>query len=105
MKEYDVGFLPICHDDRIIGVLTDRDIVIKLLAMRPPRDWGILSARDIMSSPAIYAYESDDISAAIQLMKAQRIRRLIVLDQRKRLVGVATLGDIAVKARGANRSP
>jgi CBS domain-containing protein len=102
MKEYDVGALPVCFNDRIVGVITDRDIVVKALAVRKIEELPHLTVKDIMSTPPVFAYEDEDVDVAVRLMEVKQIRRLIVLNREKRLVGIASLGDVA--AKGHNRS-
>lgn len=95
MRELDVGALPICANDRIVGIVTDRDLVTKALATGLAETDA--TVREVMSSPVVYAYEDEEISAAAHLMETQRIRRLIVLNRQKRLVGIVSLGDLAVR--------
>jgi CBS domain-containing protein len=95
MKELDVGPLPICgDDDRLAGMITDRDITIRAVAagLDPTR----AKVRDIMTPNIIYCYEDQDVSDAAHMMEQNQIRRLVVLNHDKRLVGILSLGDLAV---------
>jgi CBS domain-containing protein len=95
MKELDVGPLPICgEDDRLAGMITDRDITIRAVAAG--LDPSTAEVRDIMTPNVIYCFEDQDISDAAHMMEQNQIRRLLVLNRDKRLVGILSLGDLAV---------
>ncbi|KTD57058.1 CBS domain protein [Legionella santicrucis] len=95
MRELDTGFLPVGDKgtDKIVGTLTDRDIVISALANKNALDTPVKS---IMHQDVYYCYENDDIQIAFDSMKKKKIRRLIVLNKNKKLSGVLSLGDIAL---------
>jgi CBS domain-containing protein len=93
MKELNIGMLPVCDGDRILGIVTDRDLAVKGMAQE-----NVQSVKEIMSSPPIYCFEDDEIRNAINVMNSKNIRRLIVLNRQKRLVGVASLRNAADKA-------
>ncbi|HEY8503403.1 MAG TPA: CBS domain-containing protein [Gemmataceae bacterium] len=96
MKELDVGPLPVCDNDRLAGMLTDRDIVLRAVAEgRDPRQTRV---RDAMTRDIVYCFEDQDVREAVRLMEERQIRRLAVLDRGKRLVGIVSLGDLAVRA-------
>jgi CBS domain-containing protein len=95
MKALDTGWLPVCENDRLIGTLTDRDIIIRSVA--EGFDPNIVAVRQIMSRDIIYCFEDHDIEDAAQIMQKNQIRRLPVLDQNKRLIGIISLGDLAVR--------
>jgi len=99
MKELDVGPLPVCGDnDRLVGMLTDRDIVVRCVAEgQDPRSARV---RDAMSEGINYCFEDDDVGEAARQMKDRQIRRLVVLNRDKRLVGIVSLGDLAVQTGG-----
>jgi CBS domain-containing protein len=95
MKELDVGLLPICgDDDRLAGMITDRDIAVRAVA--DGLDPSTARARDVMTPKVIYCYEDQEISDAAHMMEQNQIRRLVVLNHDKRLVGILSLGDLAV---------
>lgn len=93
MKEKDFGFIPIGENDRLIGAVTDRDITITAVAAG--KDPKSTKLRDVMSKGIQYCFEKDDIKKAAKKMEQLRIRRLVVLDENKRLTGVVSFGDIA----------
>lgn len=95
MKSLDVGVLPVREGTRLIGIITDRDIVIRALA--PGRDPGSTQVKDIISSEVVYCYEDDSVEDAARLMEEHQIRRLVVCDQDRTPVGIVSLGDLAVK--------
>jgi CBS domain-containing protein len=95
MKELDVGPLPICgSDDRLAGIITDRDITVRAVAAG--LDPSTAEVRDIMTPQIIYCFEDQDVSDAAHMMEQNQIRRLAVLNRDKRLVGILSLGDLAV---------
>lgn len=96
MEALDVGVLPVCNGQKIVGMVTDRDIVIKGVAAR--HDPQTTKVTEIMTSPVIYAFDDQSVEDALKLMESKQVRRLIVVDRNKKLVGIASLGDIAVKA-------
>lgn len=95
MKELDVGFLPVHEGAGLIGVITDRDIVIRGLAEK--RDPDSTQVRDIASSDVVYCFEDNSVEDAVRLMEENQVRRLIVCRSDQTPVGVVALGDIAVK--------
>ncbi len=98
MRDLDVGALPVCGDnDRLIGILTDRDIVIRAIA--DGQDAKRVRAKDVMTPDIVYCFEDEGIDDAARLMKESQIRRLVVLNRDKRLVGIMALADLAVKTR------
>jgi CBS domain-containing protein len=96
MKNLDVGPLPVCGDgDRLVGILTDRDIVVRAVAEgRDPRSARV---RDAMTEGIAYCFEDDDVNEAARLMTEKQIRRLVVLNRDKRLTGIVSLGDLAAE--------
>jgi CBS domain-containing protein len=96
MKALDVGALPVCENDRLIGMITDRDITIRSVA--EGRDSRTDRVRDIMTPGIISCYDDEDVQEAAELMSDKQIRRLPVLNRDKRLVGILSLGDIAVES-------
>lgn len=96
MKQLDVGMLPVCEDDRLIGSLTDRDIAIRVVA--GGNDPKTTKARAAMTAPLVYCFEDDAVEDAARIMEVKQIRRLVVLNREKQLVGIVSLGDFAVKA-------
>lgn len=95
MKALDVGPLPVCENDRLVGMLTDRDITVRATAEGLPP--GLGQVRDVMTPDVVYCYEDQDVEEAVRLMEENQIRRLVVLNRDKRMVGIVSLGDLAVK--------
>ena len=94
MRDRNIGFLPVCDGEELIGVISDRDITIRALA--DGMDVNIMLGRDLMTVPAIYCFDDQDVSEAAKIMEENQIRRLVVLSRdEKRLVGVISLGDLA----------
>lgn len=96
MREYDVGALPVGEDDRLIGMVTDRDIVVR--GINGTDDPIQLTARDVMTKPIVWCTTEEDIEDAVRLMERRRIRRLPVIDEDRRMVGMLGLGDIAASS-------
>ncbi|MCA8242359.1 CBS domain-containing protein [Burkholderia sp. AU32262] len=101
MSELNVGALPVCDGTRLIGMLTDRDIVVRAVSMGVPPNESI---EGVVSGPANWCYEDDDISVVQNKMEDAQIRRVPVVDRQKRLVGIVALGDLATAADGAMSS-
>ncbi len=93
MKEHDIGSLPVGENDRLIGMVTDRDITCRAVA--DGRDISTLTARDVMSKGIVYCTDTEDLDDAIHLMESKKIRRLPVINEKKRMVGMLSLGDIS----------
>lgn len=93
MKKHDIGCVPVGDKDRLVGMVTDRDIVCRAVAKGG--DLSKLTARDVMSSDIVWCREGEDLDAAIRLMEQKQIRRLPVISEAKRLVGMLTLGDVS----------
>ena len=97
MKKLDVGALPICGDnDRLAGIITDRDITIRAIADGcAPQQTRV---DEVMTPGIVFCFDDDDVAEAAHLMEDRQIRRLAVLNHDKRLVGIVSLGDLAVKS-------
>lgn len=93
MRDDNVGALPVGEHDRLIGMITDRDIVTRAVAAE--RSAGNTSVREVMSEGVCYCFEDDDVEGASQVMATHQIRRLPVINRQKRLVGVVALADIS----------
>jgi CBS domain-containing protein len=94
MRRLNVGAVPVCDGSRLVGMLTDRDIATRSIAVG--RDPLLTTVRDVMSSGVTWASEDDSVEQAARIMKHHQIRRLPVIDERKNLVGIVSLGDLAV---------
>jgi CBS domain-containing protein len=93
MGELDIGALPVEENDRLVGMITDRDIAVRAVAVGRGADTPI---RDVMSGEVKYCYEDQTVDEVTQNMGELRIRRLPVLNRDKRLVGILSLGDLAI---------
>lgn len=95
MRSHDVGLLPVCDGDRLLGTVSDRDITIRATA--DGRDPKTTSVKDLMTKNVKYCFEGDDVKDAARIMKDNQIRRLMILSdaQSKKLVGIVSLGDLA----------
>ena len=93
MRAHDIGCIPVGEDDKLIGMVTDRDIAIRGFANG--KDISKLTARDVMTKPVIWCWDSDNAMNAARLMENKKIRRLPVIDDNKRMVGMLSLGDIS----------
>ena len=93
MKSIDVGPLPVCDGERLVGMITDRDIIVRATA--EGRDPKTTPVKEAMTPGVVYVFEDQDIEEAALLMRQRQIRRLVVLDRNKRLVGILSLGDLA----------
>lgn len=98
MTELDIGALPVCDGDRLLGMVTDRDIVIRGVAQGQSNDQ--VHVAEVMTEDAAWCYDDDKVDEVLDRMRALQIRRLPVVDRNRRLVGMLSLGDIAVKADG-----
>ncbi|RIK81045.1 MAG: CBS domain-containing protein [Planctomycetota bacterium] len=96
MRTMNVGSLPVCENDRLVGIVTDRDITVRATA--ECCDPNETTVRDVMTPTIVYAFDDQPVEAASQLMKEHQIRRIAVLNRDKRLVGIVALGDIAIDA-------
>jgi CBS domain-containing protein len=95
MREQDIGSLPVYEGDRLIGMITDRDIAIRGVA--EGTNLGEMTVRDAMSPGIAYCFEDEDIREAGKQMRERKVRRLVVLNRGKRLVGIVSLGDLAAQ--------
>lgn len=97
MVANDYGFIPVGENDRLIGAVTDRDIVTRAIANG--KDLLKTTLKDVMSKGIQFCWESDDLDVVAQKMEKLQIRRLVVLNEDKRMTGIISLGDIATKAK------
>ena len=94
MREHDIGAVPIGENDQLIGMITDRDIVCKGLALGE-FDAELTTARDIMTEGIHCCREDDDLAKAVHHMEELRVRRLPVINKNRRMVGILSLGDVS----------
>ncbi len=102
MKSLDVGCMPVQDRNRIVGIVTDRDIVVRGMAIeKNPSD---MSVNQIMSTNIASCFSDDSLEDAAHIMEEKKIRRLMVMDHNNTPVGVVSLGDIAAKSHQADLS-
>ena len=94
MRDGDFGAAPVCDGDRLTGIVTDRDITVRAVA--EGKDLEKCMARDVMTPTVLTCFEDDDVMSVSQLMADRQVRRIPVLDHNKRLVGIISVGDMAV---------
>jgi CBS domain-containing protein len=97
MRDADIGSMPVVDDDRLIGMVTDRDIVVRIVA--EGADLGTATARAAMSPGILYCFEDDTVEQVLENMGDQQIRRLPVVNRDKRLVGLVSLGDLSLTGK------
>jgi CBS domain-containing protein len=93
MRFWDIGLLPVVENNLVIGVVTDRDIALRALGEGHTAE--VTAVREIMTPAVAWCYEDDVLTEAVKIMEDNHVRRLLVLDQAKRLVGVLSLDDLA----------
>ena len=87
--------LPVCDGDRLVGVITDRDITVRSVAQG--HDPKTARVQEVMTPEVIYCFDDEDVKEAAKKMEEKQVRRLPVLNREKRLVGIVSLGDLAVR--------
>ncbi|HMC14859.1 MAG TPA: CBS domain-containing protein [Albitalea sp.] len=96
MDELNVGVVPVCDGDRLLGMVTDRDIAVRGVAQgRPPESTPL---REVMSGDPLWCFEDDPLEQAIEQMRDAQVRRLPVVDRDRHLVGILSLGDVSATA-------
>jgi len=96
MRILDIGMLPVCENDRLIGTVTDRDITVRAVA--EGLDPKTVKVRQMMTQEVVYCFENRSVEEAAHLMEEKQIRRLPVLDAQRHLVGIVSIGDLATRA-------
>jgi CBS domain-containing protein len=95
MKHHDIGSVPVAESDRLVGIVTDRDIVLKVVAAgRNPEQ---TSVRDAMTPNPVCCREDDDLEQALKLMKERQVRRMPIVDGSGRLSGIIAQADVATR--------
>ena len=94
MAEIDAGAIPVTDNERLVGIVTDRDIAIRGVAKGKSPETKI---RDVMSEGILYCFDDQELDEVAQNMGKNQVRRLPVVDRDKRLVGILSLGDLAAK--------
>ena len=95
MESRNVGLLPVMDGDKVVGVLSDRDLVLRAIARGlNPKSWLV---RDVMTNSVLSCREDDTVADACNLMERNLVRRLVVVDENQKLVGIVSLDDLAAK--------
>lgn len=97
MKLHNVGILPVVDGDEVVGIVTDRDIVLRAVSERLRPE--MTRVQDVMTPKLISCYDDQDIKQASLLMERNLVHRLIVLDRNEKLVGIVSLSDLASRAK------
>ena len=100
MDELNVGVVPVCDGDRLLGMVTDRDIAVRGVAQgRAPESTPL---REVMSGDPLWCFEDEPLEQAIEQMREAQVRRLPVVDRERHLVGILSLGDVSATASTAD---
>jgi CBS domain-containing protein len=94
MKDIDTGAIPVIDHDQVVGMITDRDIVLRSTAEGHNPNESKIS--DVMTNEFYFCYEDQDVKDAAKLMQDKQVRRLPIIDRNKHLVGIVSLGDLSV---------
>ena len=94
MADLDVGSLPVCNGRRLVGMITDRDIAVRAVAEGKSVDTQV---NEVMTDDVVWCSETDDVEDVLQQMGDAQIRRIPVIDDDRNLVGIVSLGDIALE--------
>jgi CBS domain-containing protein len=98
MADCDAGVLPVSDNDRLVGMITDRDIAVRAIAQGKGPDTPV---REVMSQEVKYCFDDEELDHVAKNMGDIRVRRLPVVNREKRLVGIVSLGDVALKGERA----
>ncbi len=99
MRDDNIGSLPVAEGDRLVGYVTDRDLVVRGLAQGFAPETHV---RDVMTDRVLYCFEDEEVEEVALNMAHNQVRRLPVLSREKRLVGIVALGDLATKAKDSS---
>ena len=99
MRDLDIGAVPVCEKDRLVGMITDRDITCRAVAKGA--DLSKVTAGDVLTKGIIYCRETEDLQDAIHIMEDKQIRRMPVIGDDEKMVGMLSLGDISHAASQA----
>jgi CBS domain-containing protein len=97
MLRAEAGSIPVCENEKLVGMVTDRDIAVRGVAEGRGPDATI---RDLMSTNVVCAHEDEDVGMVARRMSQEQVRRMPVLDANDRMVGIVSLGDLARETRG-----
>jgi CBS domain-containing protein len=94
MRDHDIGLLPVCDGDQLLGVVTDRDITVRATANKLHPE--LVRCQDVMTPNVVFCFEDQEVADAGTIMQDHKIRRLPVVNRQRRLVGIISIGDIAL---------
>jgi CBS domain-containing protein len=94
MRDHDIGMLPVCDGDQLLGVVTDRDITVRATANKLHPE--LVRCQDVMTPNVVFCFEDQEVADAGTIMQDHKIRRLPVVNRQRRLVGIISIGDIAL---------
>lgn len=94
MRNHDIGILPVCNGAQLVGVVTDRDIVVRATANKLHPE--LVRCQDVMTPNVVFCFEDQDVDDAGKIMQDHKIRRLPVVNRQRSLVGIISIGDIAI---------
>ena len=94
MRSHDIGMLPVWDGEQLQGIVTDRDITVRAIANKLQPE--LVSCQDVMTSDVVFCFEDQDVTEAGRIMQDHKIRRLPVVNRQRHLVGVISIGDIAL---------
>jgi len=97
MDQIGIGSLPVCDAGKLVGIVTDRDLVVRGLARQVSLEGA--QVQEFMSSDVVFCFENQTVDEVLKSMSENQLRRIPVLNEEKQLVGIITLGDIATKER------
>jgi CBS domain-containing protein len=100
MDELNVGAVPVCDGDKLIGMVTDRDLAVRAVAAAKPADTAV---EEVMSANVRWCYDDQPVDEVLDEMRDTQIRRVPVIDRDHRLVGIVSLGDLAERANDRAR--
>ncbi|KVU45151.1 hypothetical protein WK68_06460 [Burkholderia ubonensis] len=100
MARYDIGALPVCDHNRLVGMLTDRDLAVRAVSAGKPPETRV---REVASGPIEWCFDDDSLDDIQRYMADAQLHRIPVVDHDRRLVGMLSLGDIATRAADASR--
>lgn len=96
MRNMDIGVLPVSENDKLVGMITDRDITIRAVA--EGRNPDQISVRDAMTRDLVSCYEDQELTEVSRIMQERQVRRVVVLNHQEQLVGIASMGDLVVQS-------